>query len=430
MVYIFTEEKLKTLQVMQLSVNYHGFFNGNFGISEATRLNALALEAIGIRVNRINYSSETFERIEDTASENNASINIFHININFISDFFSKNQDLKLNDYYNIIYWAWEFPEVSDKVIKILGVFDELWVPSDFCVNIFTQYTGIPVIRFSHPIQKLAESKDFDPAQYGISGNQKIYITIFDSLSTTIRKNPEATLEAFTSVFKDSKDSVLIVKTHNLERSKDAQKALESYTSIPNVIIINEHFSKEKLHSLIQQSDVLISLHGSEGFGLTMAEAMAYGKIVVGTGYSGNLDFMNVNNSFLIQYDFIKTSNTKGLIDEGLTLAKPRLTDAIEKLQYIKDHFESLNNIRESARLQIENNFSIGFIGNLFKIRLGFIEGSYLKTEENKASGNANDVFYLSEIEKLNKRVNYLERTLYNKIRKKINLFFKKIKNK
>ncbi|MCW1964557.1 glycosyltransferase [Chryseobacterium viscerum] len=408
---------------MSLSVNYHGFFDGNFGISEATRLNALALEAIGIKVNRINYSSETFERI-DSGSEASSSINVFHININFINNFFSKNQDLNLKDHYNIIYWAWEFPEVSDKVVEILNVFDELWVPSDFCVNIFTKYTGIPVIRFSHPIQKMAESKDFELDQYNISSDSKIYLTIFDSLSTTIRKNPEATLEAFTTVFKEDKNSVLIVKTHNLERSKDAQKALEAYNNIPNVIIINEHFSKEKLHSLIQQSDVLISLHGSEGFGLTMAEAMAYGKIVVGTGYSGNLDFMNVNNSFLIQYNFIKTSNTKGLIDEGLTLAKPSLKDAVEKLQYIKNNFENLTAIKEKAKSQIAENFSIQSIGELFKIRLGFIDG--FDKKESSGGSDVNNVFYLSEIERLNTRVNYLERTLYNKIRKKVNAFFKK----
>lgn len=410
---------------MSLSVNYHGFFDGNFGISEATRLNAIALETIGIKVNRINYSSETFERI-DSGSESSSSINVFHININFINNFFSKNQDLNLKDHYNIIYWAWEFPEVSEKVVEILNVFDELWVPSDFCVNIFTKYTGIPVIRFSHPIQKMAESKEFELSQYHISAESKIYLTIFDSLSTTIRKNPEATLEAFTTVFKEDKNSVLIVKTHNLERSKDAQKALEAYQNIPNVIIINQHFSKEKLHSLIQQSDVLISLHGSEGFGLTMAEAMAYGKIVVGTGYSGNLDFMNVNNSFLIQYDFIKTSNTKGLIDEGLTLAKPSLKDAVEKLQYIKNNFDSLASMREKAKSQIAENFSIQSIGELFKIRLNFIDGFGKK--ESTGGSDVNNVFYLSEIERLNSRVHYLERTLYNKIRKKVNAFFKKVR--
>lgn len=414
---------------MSLNVNYHGFFDGNFGISEATRLNALALEKAGIQVHKINYSSDTFERLTKISStENSNRINIFHININFINDFFSKNQDLKLGNHYNIIYWAWEFPEVSDKVAQLLNMFDELWVPSDFCVNIFTKYTGIPVIRFSHPIQKLEISKDFDLTHYNIPKESKVYLTIFDSLSTTIRKNPEATLEAFNTVFKDDQESFLIVKTHNLERSKDAQKALEKYNNIANIIIINEHFSKEKLHSLIQQSDVLISLHGSEGFGLTMAEAMAYGKIVIGTGYSGNLDFMNVNNSFLVQYDFIKTSNTKGLIDEGLTLAKPRLQDAEAKLLYIKNNFNSLDHFRENAELQIETNFSLESIGELFKTRLNFI--NTFDKEQANAGSDINNIFYVSEIERLNKKVNYLERTVYNKVRKKVNVFLKKIKGR
>lgn len=413
---------------MQLSVNYHGFFDGQFGIAEATRINAVAMENAGIKVNRINYSATTLERVTDDAEKKlDAPVNIFHINSNVAHEFFSKNKDINLNGHYNIVYWAWEFPEVSDKTVEFLNIFDELWVPSDFCVNIFTKYTGIPVMRFSHPIQKLAPSDEFDFDEYNIKANSKVYVTIFDSLSTTIRKNPEATIESFIKVFNNDPESVLIVKTHNLDRSRDAQKALEKYSAISNIIIINEHFSREKLHSLIQKSDVLISLHGSEGFGLTMAEAMSYGKIVIGTGYSGNLDFMNVNNSFLIQYDFIKTSNTKGLIGEGLTLARPDIKDAAEKLQYIKNNFYALEKIKNNAENQIRDHFSIESIGELFRIRLSFIN----QFDKKESSGsNVENIFYLAEIDKLTGRVNYLEKTVYNKMRKKVNLFFKKIKGR
>lgn len=412
---------------MSLSVNYHGFFDGNFGIAEATRLNAVAMENAGIKVNRISYSSDSLEKSESSA-EADALINIFHINSNVTHEFFSKNQDINLAGHYNIVYWAWEFPEVSDKTVEFLNIFDELWVPSDFCVNIFTKYTGIPVMRFSHPIQKLAPSDEFNFEEYHIKPGTHVYITIFDSLSTTIRKNPEATIEAFMNVFKDDPESVLIVKTHNLDRSKDAQKVVEKYTGISNIIIINEHFSKEKLHSMIQKSDVLISLHGSEGFGLTMAEAMSYGKIVVGTGYSGNLDFMNVNNSFLVQYSFIKTSNTKGLIAEGLTLAKPDLQDATQKLLYIKNNFKSLHSIKESAEAQIRDHFSLEAIGKLLKLRLSFI--AQMDKKGTPSENSVGNIFYLAEIDRLTGRVNYLEKTLYNKIRKKVNLFLKKVKGK
>ncbi len=42
-----------------LKVNYHGFFDGNFGIAEATRLNELALLQNQVEVNRISYQSES-----------------------------------------------------------------------------------------------------------------------------------------------------------------------------------------------------------------------------------------------------------------------------------------------------------------------------------------------------------------------------------
>ena len=74
---------------MQLSINYHGFFDGNFGIAEATRLNAVAMESAGIQVNRINYSSDTLEKIKsETEPEFQYYINIFHINSNVTHEFF------------------------------------------------------------------------------------------------------------------------------------------------------------------------------------------------------------------------------------------------------------------------------------------------------------------------------------------------------
>jgi glycosyltransferase involved in cell wall biosynthesis len=39
-------------------------------------------------------------------------------------------------------------------------------------------------------------------------------------------------------------------------------------------------------------ADAFVSLHRSEGLGLTMAEAMWVGTPVIATAYSGNLDFM------------------------------------------------------------------------------------------------------------------------------------------
>jgi glycosyltransferase involved in cell wall biosynthesis len=54
---------------------------------------------------------------------------------------------------------------------------------------------------------------------------------------------------------------------------------------------------------MIAMSDCYVSLHRAEGFGLTIAEAIALGKPVIATGYSGNLEFMDDETGYLVPYE-------------------------------------------------------------------------------------------------------------------------------
>ncbi len=61
--------------------------------------------------------------------------------------------------------------------------------------------------------------------------------------------------------------------------------------------MIDQVFSSDEVLSLMNACDAYVSLHRSEGLGLTMAEAMLMGKPVIATSFSGNIDFMNDENS-------------------------------------------------------------------------------------------------------------------------------------
>ena len=54
--------------------------------------------------------------------------------------------------------------------------------------------------------------------------------------------------------------------------------------------------------ALLARADCYVSLHRSEGFGLTLAESMALGTPVIATGYSGNTDFTTPHNSYLVDW--------------------------------------------------------------------------------------------------------------------------------
>jgi glycosyltransferase involved in cell wall biosynthesis len=60
------------------------------------------------------------------------------------------------------------------------------------------------------------------------------------------------------------------------------------------------------------EGDVYLSLHRSEGFGLPLAEALCGGMPVVATGWSGNIDFMDRANSYLLEYSLIDVEDPQG----------------------------------------------------------------------------------------------------------------------
>ena len=57
---------------------------------------------------------------------------------------------------------------------------------------------------------------------------------------------------------------------------------------------------------LMAACDCYVSLHRAEGYGLTLAEAMAVARPVIGTAYSGNLEFMTPETSVLIPYEKVR----------------------------------------------------------------------------------------------------------------------------
>ena len=64
-------------------------------------------------------------------------------------------------------------------------------------------------------------------------------------------------------------------------------------------------------------ADIVVSLHRSEGFGLFLAEAMWLGKPVVGTGWSGVMDFMDEESCGLVRFKLVDAGADAGPYQGG-----------------------------------------------------------------------------------------------------------------
>jgi hypothetical protein len=61
---------------------------------------------------------------------------------------------------------------------------------------------------------------------------------------------------------------------------------------------------------------------------------MYLGKPVIATAYSGNMDFMNVNNSLLVKYELVQLDKDYGPYEKGNLWADPDAEHAAELMRW------------------------------------------------------------------------------------------------
>lgn len=295
-------------------VNISGYVNSEFGLGEGVRGTIRAVEAAGIPFVINNCTFNTMHRKMDSSytdfsDENPYPINIVQVNVDMINTFISSVGPEYFKDKYNIGFWAWELPEFPKEWLSAFNLFHEIWTPSAYCVDAIAPVSPIPVLKVMYSISLAQPS--ISKQSLGLPNNKFIFLFTFDFCSVFERKNPAAVIEAFKQAFgKDNEYVLLVIKFSNANYFPvELQKLLDLIEGFTNIKLIDNYLLKDELNALIYHCDCYISLHRAEGFGLTMAEAMFYGKPVIATAYSGNTEYMNINNSFLVKYSLVKLTD-------------------------------------------------------------------------------------------------------------------------
>ena len=183
---------------------------------------------------------------------------------------------------------------------------------------------------------------------------------MFSSKSSSERKNPMAAIDAFIKAFDNKDDDVFLVIKINGSSKKDIDILNEKLKGISNYMIIDEVLSQEDIYSLISLCDVLVSLHRSEGFGFPMAEAMSLGTVSIATNYSGNVDFMNKDNSCLVDYKIVPIELEDDLVyKKGNHWADPNIDEAADYMVKLYKDKKYYNKLKENAKKYIEENLSM-----------------------------------------------------------------------
>ncbi len=209
---------------------------------------------------------------------------------------------------YNIGFWAWELSHFPDAWLSALDLVDEVWVHSRFIQQAVAEKTDRPVLRMSPAVEPSAS--ELPRTYFGLPARAFLFLFFFDFSSFIARKNPWAVIEAFERAFPDAqRDGVgLVIKLNGTHLRPDDYQAFLQQEAVrrPGVWLIDRVLSDPEIHALMKCCDAFVSLHRSEGFGRGPAEAMYFGKPVIVTGYSGNLDFCNDLNACMVEHSLIK----------------------------------------------------------------------------------------------------------------------------
>ena len=194
---------------------------------------------------------------------------------------------------------------------------------------------------------------------------------MFDFFSTLRRKNAAGLIEAFARAFAPGEGPRLLLKTINGRLRPEAESELRrKIAHHPDIELIDAYLDPAQNAALLARADCYVSLHRSEGFGLTLAESMALGTPVIATGYSGNTDFTTPQNSYLVDWTPTRVGPECDIYPAEGSWAEPDLDHAAELMRRVWQRPEEAHAKADRARDDIHRLYAPEVVGRLARARL------------------------------------------------------------
>lgn len=340
-----------------------GYLNAELGIGEGARLTVDAVAASGVPFTTVGYRATNSRQLHPFAvagaSARDLDTNVVVVNADQFAHFASEAGSSFFAGRYTIAQWAWELEEFPRQYWPVLDLVSEVWAVSEFARSAIAAVTDKPVLAFPHPIVPPVVDDRIDRAALGLPEGF-VFLFCFDLFSVLERKNPLGLIEAFCRAFEPGEGPTLVLKAINgaacvneLEHLRWATKGRK------DIVLLDRYLDHDEQGALMALCDCYVSLHRSEGFGLTMAEAMALGKPVIATGYSGNLDFMDASTAYLVPATMASVPKGCDPYPAGAEWAEPDLDEAARLMRAVIEHPDEAAAVGERARQSVLANHSV-----------------------------------------------------------------------
>ena len=373
-------------------VNVAGYFESELGVGQAARLVVAALDEAGVPLLPVQGRSvppsrrgHNFTSLDPDAAR--FPVNVVCVNADGFPGFREEVGERLFTDRHTIGLWWWEVSSFPQHWLDSFSLVDEVWVGSEHVAKAVSVDSPVPVYTITLPVvrpritpiprQTLGLPEDF------------VFLFMFDYHSVFERKNPLAVIEAFRLAFQPGAGAALVVKCINsADDPTNHARLLAAASEHEDVQIIDGYMSVSENDALIAACDSYVSLHRSEGFGLTTAEAMALGKPVIATGYSGNLDYMTPKNSYLVDFELTPIGSGNAPYPPYGHWAAPSTEHAARLMREVYDNQPEARARGERAASDVAQTHSLEAAGHSMKLRLESLRARTLIPARKDDSGH------------------------------------------
>jgi glycosyltransferase involved in cell wall biosynthesis len=372
-------------------VNVVGHFSDTSGLAEATRSTARCLEAAALKVSTLDVgpASALPDESEPVWSDHTLpyDVTVVHDNVAHAVDD-PQHYSMGAGSGHTVGFWYWELADLPVSCVPAFDLVDEVWVPSRFVRDALHPHTDKPVILVPPSLDFWVPDR-VDRAAFGLPTDRFLFLTMASVHSVLERKNPLGVVRAFESAFSPADDVGLVVKITDLQHRPDVEDEIRDAASRMPVYILEDRLSRADNMGLLASVDAYVSLHRSEGFGLPIAEAMALGKPVVATAYSGSVDFTTEETAFLVPYEIVELTASHSVYPAGFHWAEPDIDRAAAQLRAVAFDTEKRTSVAASGQRYVRARCDPSVGGEVIQGRIRAIASSPPKRGGSNDAGPA-----------------------------------------
>jgi glycosyltransferase involved in cell wall biosynthesis len=363
-----------------VGVNVVGAFEAELGVGEMARQVVAAFDAARVDVLPLGYVASASRQGHPFAHVPalDAGVNLFPTTIMCVNaDGFPRFRERLGREFFagrrTVGLWWWEATVLPDWMAESFALVDAVWAGSSFVADVLRAAApaGVPVHQVDIPV-RVPRPARIGRGELGLPKDRFVVLYLFDHNSVLDRKYPLGALEAFTRAF-PAGDATLVLKSINGDAHSDAHARVAAAAADRDDVLVKDgYLDAPTRDALLATCDCYLSPHRSEGFGLTIAEALLLERPVVATAWSGSADLVDERTAWPIRHSLRPVGIGNEPYPADAEWAEPDLDHAAAQLRAVRANPEDAARRAAAGAAHVANRWSAARCG---KLMAGLLRG-------------------------------------------------------